>query len=482
VRAIKHLVWFFCVIILVNSARAANSDIESMSDWTLSLIKKNKMNPEQFSFYWAKPDGTVILKHRQNVLMLPASISKITTASSALEYLPPGTKFKTQLKSSGKISDGKLKGTLYLVGGGDPSFVSENMWFLVNSFKRNQIKEVDGDICVDDSLFDSVRYDESRESVRVDRAYDAPVGAMSFNWNSMNVFVRPTTAGKPAQVVLDPENDYLVLENSVKTKKSGAAEISVDRTWNEKTKTETVKVHGTIGENQKEAVIFANITQPDLWAGANLKSFLTQRGVSVTGTVKNCKANDLMEVLAESESKPVEIILSDMNKFSNNFVAEMLTKNMAALEQKPATLKTGVLKIQKHLKELGFDLQNDFVILNPSGLTRDNKMTVQAMWKLLLTREKDFSTMPEFMMSLPIAGVDGTLKKRMKSELTYRQVRAKTGMLNGVVSLAGYATDEAGIPIPFAFIYNSAGTGGPVESSRVRSLMDQIFEKYYSQR
>ena len=85
--------------------------------------------------------------------------------------------------------------------------------------------------------------------------------------------------------------------------------------------------------------------------------------------------------------------------------------------------------------------------------------------------------MPEFIMSLPIAGVDGTLKKRMKDPLTFRQVRAKTGLLNGVVSLAGYATDSNGMPIPFVFIYN-----GPGDGARVRSIMDQIFEKYYSQR
>ena len=85
-RAMKHLVGFLCGILFVNVAHG-----ESFSDWTLSLIKKNKMNPDQFSFYWAKPDGKVILQHRSNVLMLPASISKITTASATLEYLPPGT-------------------------------------------------------------------------------------------------------------------------------------------------------------------------------------------------------------------------------------------------------------------------------------------------------------------------------------------------------------------------------------------------------
>jgi D-alanyl-D-alanine carboxypeptidase/D-alanyl-D-alanine-endopeptidase (penicillin-binding protein 4) len=476
VRAIKHLVRILTVIIFASSAHA-----DEFGDWTLSLIKKNKMSPDQFGFYWAKPNGSVILQNRADTLMMPASISKITTTSAVLEYLPPGTKFKTQMKSSAKIENGKLKGPLYLVGGGDPSFVSENMWILVNNFTRTQIKEVLGDICVDDSLFDSVRFDESRESSRVDRAYDAPVGAMSFNWNSMNVYVRPTEASKPATVILDPENDYLKLESSVRTKSSGSSEIQVDRHWDEKSRTEIVKVHGTIGENQKESVTFANVTQPDLWAGANLKSFLAQRGIKVAGEVKNCKADQTMNVLAEVDSKPVEMILADMNKFSNNFVAEMLTKNMAALDQKPATLKQGVAKVQNHLKDLGFDLQKDFVILNPSGLTRDNKVTAKAMWKLLLLREKDFSTMPEFMISLPIAGVDGTLKKRMKNDSTYRQVRAKTGSLTGVVSLAGYATDMNGMPAPFVFMYNGRGDQNGDES-RARSVMDQILEKYYSQR
>lgn len=471
-RATKHLVGFLCGIFFFSAACA-----DPFLDWTLSLIKKNKFNPDHFALHWARPDGSIILQHRSDALMLPASISKIATASAVLQYLPPGTKFKTQLKSSARIEDGKLRGSLYLVGGGDPSFVSENMWFLVNAFKRNSIKEIIGDICVDDSLFDSVRFDESRESVRVDRAYDAPVGAMSFNWNTMNVFIRPTEAGKPAQVVLDPENDYLKLEGSVKTKKTGAAEVHVDRDWIEKNKIEIVKVNGKIGENQKEAVIFANITKPDLWAGSNLRSFLNQRGIQVLGSVKNCKSDDSMKVLAEVESKPIEMILSDMNKFSNNFVAEMLTKNISSLSQKPATLKNGVEKIRDHLKELGFNLQKDFIIINPSGLTRDNQVTVRAMWKLLLIREKDFSAMPEFMMSLPIAGVDGTLKKRMKDALTFRQIRAKTGMLNGVISLAGYATDLNGMPIPFTFIYN-----GPGDSFRAQALMDQIIEKYYSQR
>lgn len=463
-------IWSVICFLNLNIAQA-----ESFKDWTLNLIRKNKLNPDHFALKWNQLDGAEILDHRSQVLMLPASITKIVTASTVLENLPPGTKFKTRIMSTDNPKDGKLKGSIYLVGGGDPSFVSENMWVLVNNFLRTGTKEILGDIIVDDSLFDTIRFDESRESSRVDRAYDAPVGAMSFNWNSMNVFVRPDDNGK-AHVFLDPVNEYLSLNNNVKTKGKGSVSIDVNRSWNEKSQIESVSVSGSIGKDIKEHVMFANITRPDLWAGYNLKAFLAQRGIEVKGKIKTGTVPASADVLAEVESKPVEFMLADMNKFSNNFVAEMLTKNVAALFEKPATLKTGVKKINEHLKSQGFT-EKDFVIVNPSGLTRENRMTAQAMCKLLIIREKDFTSMPEFINSLPIAGVDGTLKRRMKNGRSYRQIRAKTGLLTGVVSLAGYASEDNGPASAFAFIYN-----GPGEGSRAREVMDQIFERYYSQR
>ncbi len=450
---------------------------QTLNSSTLNLIKKHKLDPQHFSFYWAQTSGPVLIDHNSQVLRIPASITKIITASAILSYLPPGTKFKTFLSSRAKIENGILKGDLFLVGGGDPSFVSEKMWFLVNNFVRTGIREIEGNIIVDDSLFDRVRFDSTRESSRVDRAYDAPVGAMSFNWNSMNVFIRPGQKnGDPALVFLDPENEYLKLNNKVKTVSKGSAKIDVDRSWNKQTKSEIVTVKGTIGKNQKEHVVFANVTQPELWAGANLISFLAQRGIKVKGEVVSGKTPASAEILAESESKPIEMMLADMNKFSNNFVAEMLTKNLSVAPGHPATLAKGISKIQNHLKELGFT-EKDFKVINPSGLTRDNKSTAYAMWKLLTIREKDFSSMPEFLNSLPISGVDGTLKNRMKQGKSYRQIRAKTGWLKGVVSLAGYASDLEGHPTSFAFIYN-----GPGDQLRARDVMDQIFENYYSQR
>lgn len=435
------------------------------------IIKRSGIPESDLGLYLTSGEGesqVVILDINSKKKMIPASISKMATASASLEYFPPGYKFKTQLVSSGEIQDKTLKGDLYLKGGGDPGFVSENMWFLVNHFKRNEIQKVEGDIVVDDSLFDQKRFDSSRQPERVDRAYDAPVGAMSFNWNSINIYVRPgAKTGEPAKVFLDPENDYVRLVNKTSTAAGTENKIAASRVEDKNFGGDVIHVSGKIGKEAKEVVIFKNITQPDIWAGYNLKSFLAQRGIVVTGKVRAGKASEKATVLAESESRGVEQSIADMNKFSNNYVAEMLTKNMGTLKGS-GTLDTGVEMINTHLKKIGLP-EDQYTFQNPSGLTRDNKFSAFAMWKVLLHLKNDFKVQPEILSSLPIAGIDGTLKKRMKNSPGERWVRAKTGYLNNVVSLSGYAGRSDGRVFTFTFIFN-----GSKDEGSVRNFFDQM--------
>jgi D-alanyl-D-alanine carboxypeptidase/D-alanyl-D-alanine-endopeptidase (penicillin-binding protein 4) len=217
--------------------------------------------------------------------LIPASITKIVTAAAVLKEIPPGTKVKTKLVGQGEQKGERWKGDLCLKGGGDPGFVSESMWFLVNAFVRTGITKVDGDILVDGSLFDHAHFDESRQKQRVDRAYDAPVSALSFNWNSINVFVRPgSKVGESAQVFLDPENEYTILKGDVKTLAPGKkTNLMVDRTDGSK-KGDLIQVGGTISRDAPEQVVYTSITQPEIWSGQNLKGFLAQRNIKVTGS------------------------------------------------------------------------------------------------------------------------------------------------------------------------------------------------------
>lgn len=415
------------------------------------------------------PEKT-LFENQKNKPLIPASVTKVVTASAVLRHFPPGTRMKTELLSSAPVEGGVLKGDLYLKGGGDSGFVSETMWFLVNHFLRNGIRRIEGQIVVDDSLFDRLRFDPSRQKERVDRAYDAPTSAMSFNWNSINVFVRPgAKAGEPARVYLDPENEYTSLKGEVVTVKAGSPSgVTVDR--QESKGGDVLTVRGKIAVDSKEIVVFKNITKPELWSGAQLKSFLAQRGVAVSGGVKSGETPRGAKLLAEVESKPIEQMIADLNKFSNNYVAEMLTKSLGLIRSNPGSIEKGMEIINEYMKALGVP-DAEYALQNPSGLTRDNRLSAQALWKVLWDVKSQILYEPEFLTSLPIAGVDGTLKRRMKGTPAERWVRAKTGLLTGVVSLAGYAGRPDGRVIPFVLIYN-----GSAEEWKVRQVFDEIMQ------
>lgn len=460
------------VLSFLSLSAYGQGNVEDIQKEFQVLTKKYNVQAKDLGVYATVGVGKelkVLLDVNGNRVMIPASITKIATASATLAHFPPGHKFKTQLLSNGESKNGVLKGNLYLKGGGDPSFVSENMWYLVNAFTRTNIKKIEGDIVVDDSLFDKVRFDSSRQKERVDRAYDAPVGAMSFNWNSVNIFVRSNGKGNGAKVFVDPENEYIRLVNKAQTVAGSDNKVFVDREDDKKFFGDVIYVGGSIGQGLKEVVVFKNITQPDLWAGANLKSFLAQRGIELSGTVKSGVTPEKADVVADSDSKVIEQIVADMNKFSNNYVAEMLTKNLGAVKKtKEASLSDGMQVINEHMQSLGIPA-DQYQLESPSGLTRENKMSPFAMWKVLDHLRDDFRVQPEFLTSLPIAGVDGTLKKRMKNSAAERWVRAKTGFLTNVVSLAGYAGIEDGRVITFSFIYN-----GSTDETKIRAFFDNL--------
>ncbi len=398
-------------------------------------------------------------KHNADQQFIPASLSKLVTLATVLHDLSPGFKFKTQLVSHSELRDGRLMGPMFLKGGGDPSFVSENMWVLVNDLTHSGIKEIAGDVIVDDTRFDAIRFGADRQKERVDRAYDAPVGAMSMNWNAVNVYVRPgNSPGEKCRVSVDVTTPYIIVRNETRTAATGHGQtISVERETDSKSHSEVITVHGSMGIGVPETVIYKSITSPDLFAGNNLVDFLKQRGINVTGSVKTGAAPQDAKILASVDSKPLTQIVADMAKFSNNYVAEMLTKNMAAeTGEYPATMTSGLEHDHRYLESIGIP-KGSYEFVNAAGFTRDNLLTPAQIGRVLESVHRDFTVFPEFLVALPIAGVDGTLHKRMQGTPAERWVRAKTGLLNGAVGLAGFVGKAHGETLSFVFIYNGGG-------------------------
>lgn len=434
---------------------------DACAESVTSILLRSRIPTNSFAI-WIE-DGKEPITHRADVAMTPASLSKIPTAAAVLSELGLGHQFETKIWSSTAPQGAVLKGDLYLQGGGDPALVSENFWAMVNELKRTGIQKIEGQLYVDDSFFDEERFSESRQSVRVDRAYDAPVAALSFNWNSVNIFVRATQKGEAAAVFADPLNQYIELQNQVIT--SSKTDLRVER--KSKPKHDLIIVRGSIAVDAPEQVIYKSITHPEFWAGENFKAFLNQQGVEYKGTIEKKQVPSTAQLLVTYKSKALRDIVTDMDKFSNNYVAEMLTKALS--EKKPAQLKSGVARIRTWLVKKGWKEKN-FVFENPSGFSHDNKFRAQDLGELLVMLKDDFSVAPEFVVSLPIAGIDGTLKKRLKD--LAGQVRAKTGYLDGIIGLAGYV-QKNGKTRAFVFMYN----GSPKYDSQVRDVFDEILRR-----
>ncbi len=455
---------FVLFVFFLSFEVSANQKIEK-------LIEKSRVKKSEFSIYVTSDKSKKdIYSLNADTLRVPASLTKLITGAAVLEKMPPAHKFETKLQSLESAKDGVLNGSLYLVGEGDPGFVSESMWNLVNNFVRTGITEITGDIVVDDSKFDQVRFDASRDAGSQDRAYDSPIGAMTFNWSAVNIYVRPVDkVGEPAKIFLDPQNDYFHLVNKTKTTSGNGKSINVRLVPStQKGKVEDLIVTGTIGKKRDEIVIFRAIDKPEVWAGENLKSFLQRRGIKVKGSVRSGKAMaGQLVTLASIKSATVGKHVDDMLKYSNNYIAEILAKNLAAeYVGKPAKMEDGIQVLRDYLKQIGL---KDFKLINPSGLSRSNDFTAKHFHQILEHMRARAVQNPEFFSGLAIAGVDGTLKSRMKELSNSGRVRAKTGMLNGVSGLAGYITNKDET-LTFSMIYNGAND----KNYDARRLMDAI--------
>lgn len=466
------LIFLVCVLGPNSAWSLSEEKIKSLENKLMAQINASQVKPSEVGLSVAHvglDKSQVWFSHQADKSFVPASVTKIIPAVAALKILGPTHRFETALLSAAKVESQTLKGDLILRGGGDPGFVTETLWVLVNEFHRSGIKKVDGSIIVDDSLFDEVRFDPSRDDSRVDRAYDAPVGAMSFNWNSVNVYIRPgLKVGSSAEVHADPENELVVVENKVTTTSGRRSNVWVKRTSLSQGK-EKLTVGGAIGISAEEKVVYKNVTHPALWSGANLKSAMLIRGIEVTGGVKRGKTPAQARVIADVESKAVSHVVQDMMKYSNNYVAEMLTKHLALASGQPqGNMSEGIKVLRTFVSSTGADKKN-FVLNNPSGLTQDNKFRPEDIVRLLGSIQNDFRIQAEVMASFPLSGLDGTMKSRLKDYPS--QVRAKTGLLNGVVGLAGWVENKEG-PLAFCFFFN----GRPSREVSAKDLFDQLLK------
>ena len=397
--------------------------------------------------------GARLADHSSDEDLVPASNQKLLISAAALDRWGPAHRFETPILVEGELADGVLDGTLWVVGQGDPSFVSETMWKLAEEIRLAGVREIKGGIGVDTSRFDALRFHPDWEPVS-SRAYYAPVSAWSANYSSFRVDVVPgERVGAPAVLRIAPELPYFRSVADAVTLRGGG-QLALDVDVLPDGSGESVRVSGAVSADRPASTYWRAVGLPERYAAALLRAQLEAQGVRVAPRVRlgNAPAGARELLRFQGESLALEIRLLD--KFSNNFVAEQLTKMLGADEfGPPATWEKGTRALAAYLETSGI-ADPALVVADGSGLSPRNRIAPATLVAVLRKAALRFESGAEFVSALPIGGSEGTLEDRMQDGAI--QIRAKTGHLRRVAALSGIVPAADGSTRAFSILVNGA--------------------------
>lgn len=402
-------------------------------------------------------DGSVLFEREPDRLLVPASNAKILTALGALMVFGPTHRFTTRVYSDSPPDANGAVQNLAVLGGGDASMTSEQWWRLADDLRFAGLTHVHGDLLLDDTRFDSVRWHASWGDAS-SRAYHAPVGALTANYGAFAVQVRPgPRSGSAALVSVDPQVATLRVKNSASTGSAGSSSsIAVNPRAVDGT-VEEVVVSGSIALGAKPQLFQRSVHDPLLYAGAVLRAQLAAQGISVGGSVRPFNLSPSYTEILAFEGKAVAEIVQLCMKYSNNNLAESLIKAMGAQAGGAGTWEAGTEALRRHLAAVGIDV-NGFHLVDGSGLSANDRASPRTLVAALRVVRRSFLFGPEFLSALPIAARDGTLAHRAGGAKDL--VRAKTGLLNNAVALSGFAAPEGGEEMVFSILVNDFRRGG----------------------
>jgi len=423
--------------------------------------------------------GEVVFQRDGERPLVPASTMKVVTAAAALARLGPAFRFKTEILADGPLdANGKLDGNLYVKGGGDPTLVVEKLWKFILDLKQAGVTEITGDVVFDESYFDTVYtlpgWDKRRD-LEDGPAYFSTVSALSLNHNTAAIIVAPgPEIGQPARVVLEtPAGDSIKVTNQLVTVAPGARrQVLLERKLDEKKNLEFV-LTGTVPTDDEMKKYYRSIVDPTAQFMAVWQELAKMHQIQVKGKHRRGPTPDAAEVLIDLRSPSLASILADMNKTSSNFIAEQVVKTLGAERGAAGTHAAGVEVIRQYLRDIGVPTDQVHLV-NGSGLATAGTLSPAALTTVLLTMAQDRRVGPEFLATLALAGWDGTLWRRFPEDPA--RVRGKTGSIDGVACLAGYAIAGDGQQYAFAFLVNDLRGGG----APARRLQDRFLRRMFN--
>ena len=375
------------------------------------------------------------LSHRANVPVHPASVMKLVTTYAALDLLSPAYTWRTPVYVEGAVREGTLYGHLYIKGLGDPKLVAERLWLLLRRVQGLGIQSIAGDIVLDRSAFAVRDTDPASFDGEPLRPYNAAPDALLLNFKSVVMTFVPDRTANIAQVQFEPPLAGVQMQQSVPL---SSGDCNDYRAALKADFSDPARIHfaGVYPASCAEKVWPVAYADPHSFAVRAVEGLWREMGGKLAGKVREGRVPELAPAF-EMSSPPLAEVIRDINKFSNNVMAQQLFLTLSLPNSSPEASR----EIAHRWWTDRFGSADAPTLDNGSGLSRQERISAQALARLLQTAYLS-PHMPELMSSLPITGVDGTLKR--SRALPQGRAHLKTGSLRDVAAVAGYVHANSG--------------------------------------
>jgi serine-type D-Ala-D-Ala carboxypeptidase/endopeptidase (penicillin-binding protein 4) len=396
----------------------------------------------------ADGQGPARLSHRSNVPVNPASIAKLATTIAALDLLGPAFTWTTPVYVDGPVRDGTLQGNLYLKGSGDPELVAERLWLLLRRVRGLGIEAIAGDIVLDRSAFETAPPDPAAFDGEPLRPYNAAPDALLVNFKS--VVLTFTPFGQQARVAVEPPVAGLRVPAAVPLARGECND------WRGALKADfsdpaRIRFAGSYPLACGERTWPVAATDPAGFGARAIAGMWRELGGRLAGTVREGTVPAALAPTFTWSSPPLAEVVRDINKFSNNVMAQQVFLTLSLQRQGTGTFEASRAILRQWWRERVGGSEPTFT--NGAGLSREERVTAEQLARLLQMAWRS-PLMPELMSSLPLAGVDGTLRRARGEAVGVAHL--KTGSLRSVTGVAGYVHAASGRRYVLVAIANDA--------------------------
>jgi D-alanyl-D-alanine carboxypeptidase/D-alanyl-D-alanine-endopeptidase (penicillin-binding protein 4) len=410
------------------------------------------------------PQSLVSLNAQQ--AMNPASVMKLLTTYAGLEILGPSYSWKTEVYLDGTLEKGVLKGNLILKGYGDPKFNIEQFWLWLGEMRARGLREIQGDIVLDRSFFSLPPHDPSEFDNDPVRAYNVGADALLLNFNTLRLRYLPD--GNRLKIITEPSIEGVQLDNQLAPQSAPNCD-NWDDTIRIQPRGDSIVFQGGYPSECGEREQNLNVMPHTKFVAAVFSAVWQELGGTIKGNTREGSVTSSAKLFMTHHSMPLSEVIRDINKFSNNVMARQLflTIGVGAQGNGPATIPQSIQTMRGWLaqKNLSFP---ELVLENGAGLSRKERISAQHLAQILQSAAKSPMS-AEMVASLPILGVDGSLKRRLKGMPAASHAHLKTGTLEGVKTIAGYVKSKSGKEYIVVFLINHANAraGGAAQDALI---------------